>query len=136
MTARPLRSQQPKRAAGLRVIGGRRAHMPRIGPFAIFGIVVVASMFGIVVARTSLDAGAFELADLDRQIAAEQNRQELLVLEVARMESPERVGPLAQEMGLVIPENRQVLLVVGINERNPEDLVVASETQMAMNGPP
>ena len=93
MTARPLRASQPRRAPSFRVVGGTRSNRPHIGPFAIFGIVVVASMFGLVLARTSLDSGAFELADLNQRIAAEQDRQRLLELEVARLQSPTRIAP-------------------------------------------
>lgn len=71
-------------------------------------------MLGMVLTRTALDTGAFELADLEVQIMTEERRQEVLVLEVARKESPARVGPLAEAMGLVYPIERQVLLVQGI----------------------
>jgi hypothetical protein len=126
MTARTARVAQA-RPAGLRVIGGRRTARPQLGPFVVFGLVVVTSMFGIVMARTSLDAGAFELTDLNARIAAEEERQELLTLRVAELQSPTRIGPLAEEMGLVRAETRTVLLIEGINgETGTGDLVVDS----------
>jgi cell division protein FtsL len=138
MTARPLRATQPKRTPGFRVIGGTKSKRPQVGPFAIFGIVVIASMFGLVVARTSLDAGAFQLADLNRQIAEEQDRQQLLELEVARLESPTRIAPLAGEMGLVFPDDRRTLFVDGIDDDggNTERLVQSSDTAVAMEDQP
>lgn len=140
MTARPLRSAQTSRRPGFRVIGGRRPHRPHVGPFAMFGIVVVASMFGIVVARTSLDAGAFELADLNEQIAQAQEQQQLLELEVARLESPTRVAPLAEEMGLVFPDDHRTLMVEGFDGTgiggNAEDLVQGPDTAVAMEDGP
>lgn len=125
MTARPARAFAA-RPSGLRVIGGRRLARPHLGPFVVFGLVVIASMFGIVMARTSLDAGAFELTDLNNQIATEEERQALLTLEVAELESPTRIGPLADEMGLVEPDNRTVLLIE--DPANPADLLVESDS--------
>jgi cell division protein FtsL len=95
-------------------------------------------MFGLVVARTSLDAGAFELADLNQQIAAEQDRQQLLELEVARLESPTRIAPLADEMGLVYPDDRRTLFVDGMDDDggNTTDLVQGADTAVAMEDQP
>jgi cell division protein FtsL len=82
-----------------------------VGPFVVFGLVVVASMIGIVMARTSLDAGAFDLADLNRKIAVEQQRQQTLTVEAARLESPGRIAPLADKMGLVQAQDPTILVV-------------------------
>ena len=136
MTARPLRAPQPRRRPGFRVIGGKQTRRPQVGPFAVFGMVVVASMFGIVMARTSLDAGAFELAQLNRRIVEEQSRQQLLVLDVAELESPTRIGPLAEQMGLVFPDDRQTLLVEGLDDANPPQLLVGADTPVAMGDQP
>lgn len=129
MTARPLRA--PQQGGRIRVIGGRkRLRRPSISPFFVFGVVIVASMIGIVVARTSLDSGAFRLAELEQRIQEEERRMEVLTLEVARLESPTRIGPLAEEMGMVPAEDRTVLVVEG-EERStvPADF---DGTQMAM----
>jgi cell division protein FtsL len=118
MTARPLRA--PQQGGRIRVIGGRkRLRRPSISPFFVFGVVIVASMIGIVVARTSLDSGAFRLAELEERIQQEERRQEVLVLEVARLESPTRIGPLAEEMGMVPAEDRTVLVIEGERATDP-----------------
>lgn len=119
MTARPLRSApQPGR---IRVIGGRpRLRRPAVSPFLLFGVVIIASMIGIVVARTSLDAGAFRIAELEVQIQEEQRLHETLTLEIARLESPTRVGPLAEEMGM-IPAAERTMLVVEPERAAPDD---------------
>ena len=128
MTARPLRA--PQHGGRIRVIGGRkRLRRPSISPFFVFGVVIVASMIGIVVARTSLDSGAFRLAELEQRIQEEERRMEVLTLEVARLESPTRIGPLAEEMGMVPAENRTVLVVEGERSTAPADY---DGTQMAM----
>jgi cell division protein FtsL len=142
MTARPLRATATQKRPGFRVIGGRQSRRPQMGPFVVFGIVLVASMFGLVFARTSLDAGAFQLSRLNEQIAVEEDRQRLLELEVARLESPTRIAPLAEEMGLVFPEERRTLMVDGIedggtDERdNTEKLVENTDTPVAMEDSP
>lgn len=111
MTARPLRAP---RVAGLRVIEGKTARRPLFAPWVWFTLVVVTAFLGMAVARTALDHGAFELAELNRQIAVETTKNQQLVLDVARLESPARIGPLAEELGLVYPEERRPLLVEGV----------------------
>lgn len=112
MSARPARLLQA--GTQFRVVAGSRRRRPTVAPWLLFASMVVLAMLGMVLTRTALDTGAFELADLEVQIMTEERRQEVLVLEVARKESPARVGPLAEAMGLVYPIERQVLLVQGI----------------------
>ena len=108
-SARPLRAPNPR--SRLRVVAGRRVHRAAFAPFVMFGVVVVLSMIGLVVARTSLDAGAFELTEMKKAIEEQERTQELLHLDIARLESPGRIAPLAEEMGMVLPDDRLVLLV-------------------------
>lgn len=118
MTARPLRLPRP--STGLRVIQGRRLHRPVVAPWMVFAAVVIVAFLGMVIARTTLDRGAFELAELEKRISEEQIQNRRLLLEVARLESPARIGPMAEEMGMVYPEERQPLLVEGVTETDPE----------------
>lgn len=119
MTARPLRVPRPGSRPGLRVLPGRMLHRPMITPWLIFSLVAVAAFMGLVLARTTLDRSAFELAELQRQIASEATRNQQLRLEIARLESPARIAPLAQEMGMVYPEDRQLLSVAGVVDQQP-----------------
>lgn len=113
MTARP--SVVPGQVGSkLRVIQGRRARRPELAPWMVFSLVVVVALIGLAVARTTLDRGAFELAELDARIAKAELRNQELLLEVARLESPARIGPLAEQMGLVYPETAQPLLVENV----------------------
>ena len=75
---------------------------------------VVVALFGIVTTQTSLDEGAFELAELNRAIANAQTENQHLRLEVARLESPARIAPIAAEMGLVYPDTRRTVVVDGV----------------------
>lgn len=109
MSARPERLAGA--APGLRVLKGRRASRPAIAPWMIMAIVGVAAFLGLVFARTSLDNSAFDLAELDVSIAQQTELNQDLKLQIARMENPARIAPLAEEMGLVIPAETHQLLV-------------------------
>ena len=106
------------RRASLRVVKGRKFNgRPRLTPWLAFTLVVVVALFGIVVTQTSLDRGAFELAEPNRSIAQAETDNQHLRLEVARLESPARVAPLATEMGLVYPDTRRTVMVAGVVEQ-------------------
>lgn len=110
MTARPLRA--PGRAqTGLRVVHGRRKGRPVVTPFLAFVLIVLVALFGIVFARTALDQGAFDLAELNRSLVEAGTENTRLRLEVARLESPNRVAPLAEQMGMVFPTERDTVVV-------------------------
>lgn len=113
MTARPLRVAV--RDSRLRVIAGRRTtRHPITAPWIVVSLVAVVAFLGLIGARTALDRSAFELAELNAAIAeaAEENQQ--LRVEIAEMENPARIAPLAEDLGLVIPTERRQLLVEGV----------------------
>lgn len=109
MTARPAR--RPAHQDRLRVLGGRRIRRPSIAPWMIMALIGTLAFLGLGFARTSLDSAAFELAELEKTIAEEQAVNRQLNLEIARMENPARIAPLAEEMGLVIPTETNQILV-------------------------
>ncbi|MEX2280492.1 MAG: cell division protein FtsL [Acidimicrobiia bacterium] len=126
MTTRAL-PVPTRREAGLRVVHGRRARRPVVTPFVVFVLILLVALFGIVFARTSLDQGAFDLAEMDRKIVAASTENTRLRLEVARLESPARVAPLAEEMGMVFPTERDTVVVERIADPTaPTDLRWAS----------
>jgi cell division protein FtsL len=107
--ARPLRRSAENPA--LRVLEGRRLKRLTLAPWTIMVVIGVIAFLGLGFARTSLDRSAFELDRLNRSIAEQEAINEQLRLEIARMENPARIAPLAEEMGLVIPANTPQLLV-------------------------
>lgn len=109
MTAQPLRKLGSEQ--GLRVVKGRRARKPSIAPWMIMVLIAVVAFLGLGFARTSLDRSAFELAELNKAIDEQAALNEQLRLEVARLENPARIAPLADELGLVIPGDTNQLLV-------------------------
>lgn len=108
-------SARPERVAGvdqrLRVLRGRRVVRPALAPWMIMAVVGIAAFLGLIFARTSLDNSAFDLAELDTAIEQQMEINQSLKLEIARMENPARIAPLAEEMGLIIPDDTQQLLV-------------------------
>jgi hypothetical protein len=77
----------------------------------IMALIAVGAFLGLGFARTSLDRSAFDLAELDKAIDTQLALNEQLKLEVARLENPARLAPLADAMGLVIPSDTKQLLV-------------------------
>ena len=109
MSVRPLR--QPARREGLRVLPGKRLRKPTIAPWMIMALIGVVAFLGLGFARTSLDRSAFELAELDKAIDEQVAINRALELEIARLENPARIAPLAEELGLVAPDTTNQLLV-------------------------
>jgi cell division protein FtsL len=77
----------------------------------IMALIAVVAFLGLGFARTSLDRTAFDLAELNKAIEQQLAVNEQLKIEVARLENPARIAPLADEMGLVIPADTKQLLV-------------------------
>ena len=109
MTAR-LPAQSPD-GDGLRVLRGRRLRRPTIAPWMIMALIAVIAFLGLGFARTSLDKSAFELAELNRSIAEQSALNRQLNLEIARLENPARIAPLAEDLGLVVPRKTNQILV-------------------------
>jgi cell division protein FtsL len=94
-----------------RLLRGRRLRRPSIAPWMIMVVIAIVAFLGLVFARTSLDKSAFDLAELTQSIDEQQALNEQLRLEVARLENPARIAPLADDLGLVIPSETNQLLV-------------------------
>ncbi len=109
MTAQPL--QRRSSNEGFRVLRGRRLRKPSIAPWMIMVLIAVVAFLGLGFARTSLDRSAFELAELNKAIDEQSALNEQLRLQVARLENPARLAPLADDLGLVIPGDTNQLLV-------------------------
>ena len=109
MTA-PVR-RRARAAESFRVLDGRRVRRPSIAPWMIMVLIAIVAFLGLVFARTSLDKSAFDLAELTKSIDEQMALNEQLRLEVARLENPARIAPLADELGLVVPTETKQLLV-------------------------
>ena len=91
--------------------GRRRAGSILFAPWSIVVCVAVVGFLGLGFAQTSLDKSAFELSDLEAGIAEQQALNEELRLEIARLENPARIAPLAEDLGMVLPVETDTILV-------------------------
>lgn len=119
MTALPLHA--PATDESLRVFKGRRLRRPSLAPWMIVVLIAIFAFLGLGFARTSLDRSAFELAELYKAIEEESVLNRQLSLQIARLENPARIAPLAGQLGLVIPDETNRLLV----DLTPESPFVA-----------
>lgn len=103
---------QPRRHRDetLRVVEGQRKGRPSIAPWMVVAALGVSAFFGQGIARTALDRSAMDLAQLNREIAVQEAINLELTLKIARMESPARIAPLAELLGLVLPQTTHQLL--------------------------
>jgi len=108
------RARPPLRLVGeaeLAVRGRRRrARVMTVVTLAL----VVAGLFGLVASHVVLTQGQFRLQHLQARADESQARYERLRLQVARLESPERIVAAAQErLGMVPPAGVRYLSPTG-----------------------
>ena len=113
MTARSA-SRVQRRSFGM--IDGQDRHRPRIRPWIVFILAVVVAFFAMIYSRTSLDRSAFDLTEIEAQIAEEEARHWDLRVEAARLQNPERIAEKAESMGMVFPAQRVALEVPGVDD--------------------
>jgi cell division protein FtsL len=85
-----------------------------MAPWLLFTVLVVFVFFALIYSRTALSGSAFDLKEVDAQIAQEAATFDKLRLEVARLQSPERIVPLAEEIGLVLPDQVRTVEAAGV----------------------
>jgi cell division protein FtsL len=92
-----------------------RARRRRVRAMTIMTFVLVTTgLFGLVASHVVLTQGQFKLQRLQREADLQQARYERLRLEVARLQSPERVVAVAQErLGMVPPAGVRYLSPAG-----------------------
>ena len=112
MTARlaPVRRPRPH----IRVIPGRAVQPLRMAPWLLFTALVIFVFFALIYSRTTLSDSAFDLDKVESQIAQEEAAYQQLRLEVARLQSPERIVPLAEQIGLVLPTQVRTVEAAGV----------------------
>jgi cell division protein FtsL len=94
----------------------------------IMAVIGVVAFLGLGFARTSLDKSAFELDEIDKAVAQADAVNRQLSLEIARLENPARIAPLAEELGMVIPVATNQILV-DLDDQAPVFAEIASEEE-------
>ncbi len=121
MTVQPLRSSGAG-SSPLRVVKGRRIGRPQVGVWAVYTVVAVVAFFALIYSRTALDRSAIELQAVNEQIAEAENTFQQPRLEVARLGSPDRIVPAAEELGLAYPEEVLPVAAAGVVSVERNDL--------------
>lgn len=111
-SAQPLADRQP-RTRHLRVVRpeARRLALrisPRTG--VVLTVLLFAALFAVAVSHALLIENQMDLEQLDARAAAEQARYERLRLDVAELESPDRIVGEAQDRLGMVPADEVVWL--------------------------
>ncbi len=118
-----LPQRHAERRPTLEVIPGaaRRPHY-KISHWVLFGLAVVIAFFGLIYSRISLDRSAFEIQELDAQIAIQEDLHWQLRYELAQIQDPARLEREIAQLGLEYPAERVVLSVpvVGVDQLDPD----------------
>lgn len=108
MAARTAPARIPR--SGLRVIPGRSRNPARIGARQLGMLVLaIAMFFTLIYSRIFLDRAAFEIEHLEGLISEQETRFDELRLEVAQLESPQRIFAEAERMGMVLPDEGRTI---------------------------
>ena len=108
MAARTAPARIPR--SGLRVIPGRSRNPARIGVRQLGMLVLaIAMFFALIYSRIFLDRAAFEIENLEGLISVQETRFDELRLEVAQLESPQRIFAEAERIGMVLPDEGRTI---------------------------
>jgi len=104
------------------VAGGIRLPRPKISHWIVFAVAVIVAFFGLIYSRISLDRSAFEIQELEAQIAVQEGLHWQLRREFAEIQDPARLEQHIANLGMVFPEERLALSVpvVGVDELDPD----------------
>jgi hypothetical protein len=116
---------QPKAAAtpALEVIpGARRRPRTKISHWIIFALAVTVAFFGLIYSRISLDHSAFDIQELEEQIALQESLHWQLRMELAQIQDPALLEGQIADLGMVFAGERVALTVpiVGVDELDPD----------------
>jgi hypothetical protein len=92
--------------------GRRRRRRLKLAAWFV-GVTGVVLMFGAAAFHVMLTQSQFRLEELDRQVTAEQQRYEVLRLQVAHLSSPDAIVRAAVAAGMIEPEQTTFLVAAG-----------------------
>ncbi|MBI5157431.1 MAG: hypothetical protein HZA58_05380 [Acidimicrobiia bacterium] len=119
MVARSQPLALPVPSRGFHVVIGPRARRRRVGGWIALSFTLAAVFFAMISLRVALDRNAFVLDDIREQIVVEESRYWELRLQVAELQSPERIAGLAEELGMVYPSQIATIEVPGLGDPDP-----------------
>lgn len=92
----------PTTRPGLRVITGPIRARLELRQLAWL-LLAVALFFALIYSRVILDRAAFQLTSLETSIEQQEAQFDELRLQVAQLESPQRIYAEAERMGMILP---------------------------------
>ena len=98
----------PTRRPGLRVITSPVTVKLQARQF-VWLLLAVALFFALIYSRVALDKAAFQLTSLETEIEQQDAEFDELRLQVAQLESPQRIYAEAERMGLILPPTGRTL---------------------------
>ena len=110
------------------MIEGRLGARPRIASWMLYTIAFALVFFGLIFSQTRLNQSALTIQEIETQIAIEREIAEDLGLQVARLQSPARVQPAADDLGMVFPSSLETLTASGVV--TADDPVLPERTQI------
>ncbi|MDJ0953718.1 MAG: hypothetical protein QNJ81_08560 [Acidimicrobiia bacterium] len=102
--------------------GAGRPRRTKISHWVIFALAVTVAFFGLIYSRISLDHSAFEIQELEEQIAVQEQLHWQLRYELAQIQDPAALDEHIADLGMVYPEERVALSVpvVRVDELSPD----------------
>ena len=98
----------PANRPGLRVITGPVRVKLQVRQL-IWLLLAVALFFALIYSRVAPDGAAFQLAALETSIEQQEAEFDELRLQVAQLESPQRIYAEAEQMGMILPPTGRTL---------------------------
>lgn len=122
----------PRLQKGLRVLPGKSARSA-IGwrQLAWLGLAILM-FFTLIYSRVFLDGAAFEIANLEKAVEVQEARFDELRLQVAQLESPQRIFQEAEKMGMQLPAQTRTVYAPMPLEANGVDEFEAGESALLL----
>lgn len=116
---------QPKASQkrSLEVIpGANRRPRTKVSHWVIFALAVTVAFFGLIYSRISLDHSAFEIQELEEQIAIQEQLHWQLRYELAGTQDPALLEGQIADLGMVAPQEVIAISVplVTVDELDPD----------------
>lgn len=87
--------------------------------WVLVALSLIAAFFAVIYSRIALDRSAFVQNEIERSISIEEARYWELRLEVTELQAPDRIAGVAEEMGLVFPDQVLTVSVPGLGDPGP-----------------
>ncbi len=129
----PRRREAERERPDLRVVEAEPRRLPRWKIGGVAGLILFLALFAVAGAQTFIIQGQRHLDEVNARIATEQTDAEALRMQLAELQSPERITAAAADQLGMIPAPTPVYIVPRADDdaRAGEEPPVAPSTTMA-----